>query len=331
MRALARHAVAAAEISRLPLAFGAVANVWLMVLLARSEAGQGPDAAVTESARRIGELAPSVALVASAAFAVGFLAFGATLNDALDAKHDRAFAPDRPIPSGSLSQRRALHIALLALVVGLCGAIPFGSIALAGAIVLAVLILAYDAFAKHIPALGIVLAGLTTAASMLSLCPDSPSVVAVWLAMSQTMGVGLAAYLLAEKRPKLSRRAVSLGAVGWIFWSAVLFWLAFDRNGGAPFPPWYRLDWLFAPMATIVVCAAFGAWRLRRIRGAEASARLLRLGSLWKALVAASWLLVVGRDAEAALVAGIAVGLAIVFAVLRETGPQLASPVSWRS
>jgi hypothetical protein len=40
---------------------------------------------------------------------------------------------------------------------------------------------------------------------------------------------------------------------------------------------------------------------------------------------------VIDRHAEAAWVAGIAIGLAVVFAVMREAGPQIASPVGWRS
>jgi 4-hydroxybenzoate polyprenyltransferase len=331
MRTLVRRTIAAAEVSRLPVAFGAVANVWLMVLMARTEAARAAEGAATASATSIGGLNPFLAIVAAAAFAVGFMAFGAALNDVLDAKHDRAFAPDRPIPSGSLSTRRAFHIAFAALVVGVLGTIPFGAIAIGGALALAVVVLAYDAFAKHIPALGIVLAGLATALSMVALCPDTPSLLPVWLAMSQTMGVGLAAYLLADKRPKLTRRAVILGAVGWVFWSAVLFSLAYDRNGGELIPAWYDRSMLAAPAAALVTCAAFALWKLRSARGSQASEKLLRYGSLWKALVAASWLVVIGRHTEAAWVAGIAIGLAVLFAVLREAGPQIAAPVGWRS
>ena len=331
MAKLVRRIIAAAEVSRLPVAFGAVANVWLMVLLARTEAGGAAEGAATDSAKLIGALPGVLAMVAAAAFAVGFMAFGAALNDVLDAKHDRAFAPDRPIPSGSLSTRRTFHIAFAALAVGVLGAIPFGIVAIGGALALAAAVLAYDAFAKHVPALGLVLAGLATALSMVALCPDTPSLVPVWLAMSQTMGVGLAAYLLADKRPKLTRRAVALGAFGWLFWTALLAFLATERNGGSLVPDWYDRPMLAAPAVAVVLCALFAMWKLRHARGARASEKLLRYGSLWKAIVAASWLVVVGRHAEAAWVAGIAVGLAVVFAVIREAGPQIASPVGWRS
>jgi hypothetical protein len=70
---------------------------------------------------------------------------------------------------------------------------------------------------------------------------------------------------------------------------------------------------------------------MRHVRGPHASEKLLRYGSLWKALVAAGWLVAAGLHAEAAWIGGVALALATLFAILREAGPQLATPVSWRS
>ncbi len=346
VRPLLPRILAAVEVARLPFAFGVVANVWLMVLLARVEAeaataGQAADGSASMgapagSAQVIAALPLWLALGASMAFAVGFMAFGAALNDALDAKRDRAFAPERPIPSGSIAARRAFHIAFAALVVGVLGALPFGTAALAGALVLAALVLGYDAFAKHIPAFGIVLAGLATAVSMLALTPDSPSLLPVWLAMSQTMGVGALAYVLGEKRPKLSRRAVVLGAMGWAFWSAALVALALERNGGlggdgALLPAFFERRLLVLPALAVVVCALFGLWKLRGVRGPRAAEKLLRYGSLWKAIVAAGWLAAAGLATEAAAIAGIAIAITAILSIARELAPQAAAPASWRS
>lgn len=336
VRPLLPRILAAVEVARLPVAFGVVANVWLMVLLARVEAGS--DAGAPESAgsaQLIAALPLWLALGASLAFAVGFMAFGAALNDALDAKRDRAFAPERPIPSGSIAARRAFHIAFAALVVGVVGALPFGTTALAGALVLAAIVIGYDALAKHIPAFGIVLAGLATAVSMLALTPDSPSLIPVWLAMSQTMGVGALAYLLGEKRPKLSRRAVLLGAAGWLFWSAAIFALALERNGGldggALLPSFFERRLLVLPVLAVVLCALFGLWKLRGVRGPRAADKLLRYGSLWKAIVAAGWLAAAGLATEAAAIASVAIAITAVLALVRELAPQAAAPASWRS
>jgi 4-hydroxybenzoate polyprenyltransferase len=331
MASAVRRVFAAIEVSRLPVAFGAVANVWLMLLLARVEAASPQPDAVAESTARIASLPTALLLGASAAFAVGFMVFGAALNDILDAKRDGAFAPDRPIPSGSLSTRRAMHMAALALVTGLVGAIPFGPASMVGAAILAVIVIAYDAFAKFVPAVGIVLAGLATAASMLALRLETTMPIPIWLAMSQTMGISLLAYILSDKRPKLSRRAVALGALGWTFWSSALFLLAAYRNDGALFPKWFAPSALTAPILTLVACALFGLWKLRSVRGPRAGEKLLRYATLWKALVAAGWLLAAGLVTEAAWVGGLAIAIALLFAALRELAPQLAVPVGWRS
>jgi 4-hydroxybenzoate polyprenyltransferase len=323
MRRIVRRVLAAVEVSRLPVAFGAVANVWLAILLVRHDA-ELADAATST-------LPLWEALTAGALVAVGFLAFGAALNDFLDAKHDRAFAPERPLPAGNLRPHRAAQLAAVALCVGFLGTVPFGSAAMICAIALAAAILVYDAFAKHVPALGIVLAGLATALSMSVPCIETRALLPIWLAMSQTMGLGALAYVLGEKRPKLTRGSIAIGAAGWVFWTTVLFALATERNQGALLPQWPDARLLAAPAITVLLCAAFGAWKLRRLRGPAVSDKLLRYGSLWKSLVAAAWLLAAGLPFEAAWIAGIATAIFVTVAILRETGPQLSEPVSWRS
>ena len=323
MHAVARRIIAAVELSRLPVAFGAVANVWLMVLLARTD----PRLATSN----VATMPVWQALIGALMLAVGFMAFGAALNDFLDAKHDRTFSPDRPLPAGLIAPRRAMQLAVIALCVGVLGAIPFGTSALLCAMLLAALILIYDAFAKHVPALGIVIAGLATAVSMFAPCVEATALLPVWIAMSQTMGVGLLAYQLADKRPQLSRRAVLLGAMGWIFWSAALFALGSSRNDGALLFPWKNAADLTVPAITVVACALIGVWKLRSIRGVRAAEKLLRYGSLWKSLVAAAWMFAADLRTEATIVAGIAIAIFAMLAILRETRPLLSEPTTWRS
>ena len=323
MRRIVRRTIAAVELSRLPVAFGAVANVWLMILLSRADA-------------RLAELPVATrplpqALAAGALVAVGFLAFGAALNDFLDAKHDRAFAPERPLPAGNLRPRRAAQIAAISMLGGLFGSLAFGMAGAVSAMALAAVILVYDAFAKHVPALGIVLAGLATALCMAVPCTETTTLLPVWLAMSQTMGVGALAYVLGDKRPKLTSRSAAIGAVGWIFWTIVLVALELERNDGAVLGTWTRGGAIAVPAVTVLVGAAVGYWKLRTLRGPRASEKILRYGSLWKSLVAAAWLVAAGMFVEAAAVATIAAVAFATVAILREAGPQLAEPVSWRS
>lgn len=323
MRRIARKLLAAVEIARLSVAFGAVANVWLMILLARADDRL---AELPVAARPLWQV-----LGAGAMVAVGFLAFGAALNDFLDAKHDRAFAPDRPLPAGNLPPRRAVQIAVIALFVGLLGALSFGTAAVLVGMGLAATALVYDAFAKHVPAVGILIAGVATALSMLVPCIEATSLVPLWLAMSQTMGIGLLAYILGEKRPVLSRRSIVAGSFAWVAASAALFALEAARNGDALLARSGTPAMLAIPAATVVLGALAGAWKLRGARGPRANDRILRYGSLWKSLVAAAWLVAAGLAVEGAWIAGIAVGIFTVVALVRETAPQIAEPVSWRS
>ncbi|MFM1889935.1 MAG: hypothetical protein RLZZ565_692 [Planctomycetota bacterium] len=317
MATLPRRLIAALELARLPVAFGAVANVWLMVFLA-SHARGGPS--------------PSPGLLAAAAgVAVGFLAFGAILNDFLDAKHDRAFAPDRPIPSGAVRPRRAVQLAIASLLVGVGSAATFGTGGLAAALAMAVLILVYDAFAKHVPALGIVVSGLVTAASMLVADPSIPIAAPICLAMSQTMAIGIAAYILAGKRPRLTMRAIFLGIAGWAFWNAAIVAAAQWHHGESAFLGTIPARAALVPLATTILGGLAAGWKLRRARGASAGARVLRYGSLWKALVAASWLWAAGLEPAALWVGAAAVVIFALVALLKEIGAQLAAPAEWRS
>jgi hypothetical protein len=257
---VARRLLAAVELARLPIAFGAVANVWLMVLLARGD-------------ERL------------------------------------ASTPAATIP--------------------LWQALASG--ALLAAMGLATIVLVYDAFAKHVPAFGIVLAGLATLVSMLAPCVSCTQALPVWLAMSQTMGVGALAYVLAEKRPRLTRRAVAIGATGWVFWSLALVALQWWRNEGEFLRGFADARLLVIPAGTVLVCAGVGVAKLRGVRGPRATEKLLRYGSLWKSLVAAAWLVAAGQLAAAAWIGGIALAIFGLVALLRETGPQLAEPTGWRS
>ncbi|MFM7260603.1 MAG: UbiA family prenyltransferase [bacterium] len=322
MQGIARKTIAALELSRLPLALGTVSSVWVMVFVARAD----PALAAVPAAR----LPLWMSLPTATVFAAGFLAFGAALNDFLDAKHDRAFAPDRPIPSGAVRPRRAMQFAAVALLAGIAGALPFGEGALLVALSLATIILVYDAFAKHVPALGFVLVGLATAVSMLVPTPETSLTLPIWLAMSQTMGVGALAYIVGEKRPRLTLRAVLLGACGWLFWSATILGLGVLRADGGALPAWFEPSRLIAPIGVAVVGALLLLRRLAAPRSPSQGERLLRAGSLWKSLVAAGWLSALGAPIAGASLAVAALAIFAAFALLREAGPQVADPATWR-
>ena len=70
---LVRRFIATLELSRLPIAFGAVANVWVMVFIARA------DPALTDT--EVARMPLTYALCSAALLALGFMTFGAALND----------------------------------------------------------------------------------------------------------------------------------------------------------------------------------------------------------------------------------------------------------
>ena len=102
---------------------------------------------------------PALGIVASLCLYVS----GLLLNDWFDVAVDARERPGRPIPSGRVSRRAVLFLAvsLLALGIGLSGSgwVVAGLLALA--------ILAYDGYAKNVPGLGVGTMGLCRALNVL--------------------------------------------------------------------------------------------------------------------------------------------------------------------
>ena len=62
------------------------------------------------------------ALLAGAVIAVGLFAYGASLNDVMDVRHDATFTPDRPIPAGRIGHAQAMVVTVGSLIVAVLGA-----------------------------------------------------------------------------------------------------------------------------------------------------------------------------------------------------------------
>ncbi len=113
MRAILQKIVYLGIMSRLPLAFAAVSNVWVMLLLGRR---------IEEAPRRgsfIVEAPLPLLLVFAAVIALGLHIYGVALNDLLHARYDRMFRPGRPIPSGRVQAAHAAVTAVVGLLVSL--------------------------------------------------------------------------------------------------------------------------------------------------------------------------------------------------------------------
>ncbi len=104
----------------------------------------------------------ATALPPAGPFDVSLLAFssaclytgGIVLNDYCDRQTDRAERPNRPLPSGAVSPRIALGIAIVLLVAGVALALAVNVTAALAASAIAVLIVTYDTHFKSAAALG---------------------------------------------------------------------------------------------------------------------------------------------------------------------------------
>jgi len=108
---------------------------------------------------------------------IGLYSGGVVFNDVFDAELDRIERPERPIPSGLISQREGALLGLLLLIIGVGAAFlfapfPSGIIALA----IAVGAVVYDKWGKHHLMLGPINMGLCRGLNLLlglSLIPSS--------------------------------------------------------------------------------------------------------------------------------------------------------------
>ena len=115
MRKLVQQVFAAIQLTRLTIAFGAISDIWFIILLTRAND--------IYNYLPVYELPLFVALLAGAVVAVGLFAYGASLNDVLDVRHDTAFSPERPIPAGDIRPAQAAVVTVGSLIgAGLCGA-----------------------------------------------------------------------------------------------------------------------------------------------------------------------------------------------------------------
>src|SRR5580704_15753759 len=109
------------QLTRAALAFTAIADAWAVLLL------RVPG---TPAAPINGLIILQMIVVAIVSF--GLYGFGMALNDLLDARRDRVFAPRRPIPSGRIQPRSAIVIALSLLMAALLAAALLTPLYIAG-------------------------------------------------------------------------------------------------------------------------------------------------------------------------------------------------------
>jgi hypothetical protein len=219
----------------------------------------------------------AVALIAGAVVATGLFAYGASLNDVLDVRHDSTFSPQRPIPAGRIRLGQAIVVTVASLIITVVAAAPMGRLALWIMLLVAAAILFYNAAGRFIPAVGLVTIGLIHAAHMLIPNAHLSFTLPVWLVMTHAMGVGAAVHVFEDKRPRLGPRSVAGIAAGWLFWSALVIGYGAARGGiWPPGTPVWTLIW---PATAVAGFLVISVWKAGAVQGAAAAEKLKRYGA----------------------------------------------------
>ncbi len=320
MRSMIVRLTGAARLTRLTMAFGAVSDVWLVILITRAD----PASAEVPAA----QMSLAAALLAGAVVAVGLFAYGAALNDVLDVRHDTAFSPDRPIPAGRIRLGQAVVVTVGALIIAILGGVVLGMLAPFVTLLVAAGILSYNAAGKFIPAVGLVTIGLIHAALMLIPNAGLSFLLPVWLVLTHSMAIAAAVHVMEDKRPRLTRRTLAAVALGWLFWSGVILAAGAWRGGLWPddLPAWHGA-W---PIAAAAGFVAVAWWKTSTVRGAAAAEKLKRYGAMWEALYGASWLMVLDLKSQAIFMGAFAVGGLTLMTLIKEVGGLAGRPIVYR-
>lgn len=319
MRRLILRFLTAVQLTRLTMAFGAVSDLWFMILLTRALGPNDIPAAT---------LPLWVALGGGCVVAVGLFAFGAALNDVLDARHDSAFSPDRPIPAGRIMPGQAIIVVAASLIVAVMGGLLLGQTALLLTLATAAAILFFNAAAKFVPGAGIVMLGLIHALHMMIPNVEPATVLPVAMVLTHSMAVAGAVYWFEGKRPRISRRAIVLVSLGWLFWLGVILVM-----GGLHRAIWPADAPVWKIVYPVLAAASFLAlmrWKTRKAGGKVAAEKIRRYGAMWQSLYGAAWLFLLGLDVEGVWIAGFACAGFIAMTLLKELNGSTGRPLAWR-
>ncbi|MBM4112294.1 MAG: hypothetical protein FJ253_02795 [Phycisphaerae bacterium] len=319
-RPLARF-LSALQLVRLSLALGAVGELWFAVLLARAD----PQAA----GLAVSMMPLPEALGIATIVAIGLYSFGASLNDVLDLRHDSAFSPERPIPSGKIRSAHAVMVAMTSLMVAVSGAVLFGQSALLTTVVIAAVILFFNAAGKHFPAVGLLVVGMVHAGHMLIPDQRPATMLPAWLAMVHAVAVRAVVHRLEEKRPALTARSILALLLLVVGASVMLLSRGGDADARARLhaPALTSLLWPVASVALFVIVA----WaKTRRVPSTTAAEKLLRYGSLWQVVHGVAWMAMLGEWSAAGWLALLALGGFATMTILRESASLVLRPPEYR-
>jgi 4-hydroxybenzoate polyprenyltransferase len=316
--------VTAIQLTRLTMAFGAVADVWFVILLTKYH-----DTRAIYAYLPVHDMRLIAALAAGATVAIGLFAHGASLNDVLDARHDSAFSPDRPIPAGRIRLGQAIVVAVGSLIVAMLGSMFMGKEAGIVAVIAAALILFYNATGKYIPAIGLTTVGVIHAGHMLIPNYQLEFTLPVWLVMTHSIAIAALVHWLENKRPVLRMRSIAVTVIGWAALSALLLW-AGGRHGEGLWPDTSSAFAAIYPVMAVIGFVFVAWWKATGVHGKAAAEKLKRYGAMWQALYGSAWLLALNLPVQAMWIGLFALAGSAAMTMIKEVTGLSDRPVSFR-
>jgi len=314
------------QLTRAALAFTAIADAWTILLLR-------PPGVLPEQS--MGMIILEMIITGIVSF--GLYGFGMALNDLLDARRDRIFAPRRPIPSGRIQPRSAIVISLVLLGTAVLGAailtplhlvklnkmiqlhvrdfVPYSFFFTFGT---ATLILFYDAAAKYLGGLGLVALGAIRALHCLIGNPKTPLLFLSMILLTHVIVISTIAYRLENKRPRLNRGDIVTVILGILIGNGLAIWYMARSTTFDPASLRMLIGPGIAAILFIVWAAALlsSAKRTPRQKGE----RLMLMGLFWLFVYDASMLVSNGQ-----YLAGVAITLLLLCSVLSFFGIRYLS------
>jgi len=317
------------HLTRITAAFAVTGNIWFVVLWTRYMEAER-EAANAVRGIATGSTSLLIALLGGLFVAIGFYAFAMVVNDIMDYRRDRSLHPDRPLPAGRVSLDAALGLTVSTMLLAMLGALMLGTEPAMLAIVTAAAILLFNASAKFLPSIGLVLLGLIYAAHMLIANPQMLFLWPVWLAMTHALAVGAFTHHLAGRRPTLSRRTLVLAVMGWLFWSIVLAVLSLLRNGSL-WPDFVPGSAAIAPLCLAILYLLFAFSKMRTTRSpSKAADKVQRYGALWLPMYASAWAFGAGLLWPGIALAILSIIGLLGMTILRELYSLVEHPIGYR-
>ena len=179
---------------------------------------------------------------------------GCVLNDICDRDVDAVERPFRPIPSNKVSLNKAYILLCGLFGVGLLASFSAGLSSLITALVLVILIVAYDALSKDIPILGAFNMGACRSCNLLlGMSPafQLQGILLILLLVPLVYVASITALSKFEVHGGLGRRGIPV-IVGWIGVVLLVLWMKFkgDLN-----------PWMFVYLAAFILYTGPALWR----------------------------------------------------------------------